>query len=121
MRQYLIALAVFFFFFMSSQEISAMVDITSDQALQIAKRYLDQHPSTHQFVLIPDDIKEHAFGWVIGVAPEQYLRSGNTKYMVPGFGSLVVERNGLIYSFPTAGSPALTIARILREWKARHH
>jgi len=98
-----------------------MHNITLKQAQEIAQRELDRETPRYRFTLVPGKVQEFAFGWVFGFAPKKYLESHNRNDMVPGPGSLVVERDGSSQFLPSSASPDLVLAEFLRQWKARHH
>jgi hypothetical protein len=102
-------------------ECSAMENITFEEAQKTAQRKLDLTNPEHHFTLAPGRVQEFAFGWVFGFAPKKYLETHNINDMVPGPGSLVVERDGSTQFLPSSASPDLVLAEFLRQRKARHH
>jgi hypothetical protein len=70
-------------------------------AQKIAQRELDRTTPKHRFTLVPGDIQEFSFGWVLGFTPKKFIESRDINGLVPGPSSMAVERDGMVQFLPS--------------------
>lgn len=92
--------------------------ITSDRALEIAKRTLLEITDQHDFVIQEDRTVERPFGWVFFYVPRKYLASRDVRDLVPGNAPLVVHRrDGSVAHLATSIPPARAIEIYEKRWE----
>lgn len=70
---------------------AGFVVLTSTDAIRVAVHYANTLAPGHEFVEAPEKATQHWFGWVVFVAPQKYLQTGDPGELVPGISAFVVE------------------------------
>lgn len=91
-----------------------------EQAREIAARAIAAMDPATQWVLLDDATQERAFGWVFTYTTAQYAETRDRRFMKPGNGPLVIERETGRPQFLTSSMPPQRAVAIYEEqWRAR--
>jgi hypothetical protein len=94
--------------------------ITAEQALEIARKTVAGIEGGSEYVILEDQTVEKPFGWVFSYAPKKYVETKDMKYLRPGDGPLVVQReDGTTFFVSTSVPPNVAIAEIELRWREK--
>lgn len=95
---------------------AGFVILTSTDATRVAVHYANTLAPGHEFVEAKEKAVQHWFGWVVFVAPQKYLQTGDPGELVPGISAFVVEHQPRqIVSLPSS----IPFERALAEYERR--
>ena len=94
--------------------------VDREQAMQIATRAIHSMDPTTRWVLLGDATQEREFGWVFFYTTAQFAATGDRRFLKPGNGPLVVDRQTGQPQFLTSSMPPdRAVAVYEAQWRAQ--
>lgn len=95
--------------------------ITKAQALAIARRAVSELSREHKFIVQENQTQERPFGWVFFYTTEEYAKTHDIKYAVPGTAPFVVLRSdGSVEHLGSSVPPARAVEIFEQHWRETH-
>lgn len=91
------------------------IALSREQALKLARDTISNLREGHELELVEADTVETEWGWLFRYAPKRFLETGDMRFMIPGIGPFVVERDsGKTTFLSTSVPPEVALAQYER-------